>query len=893
VATTAQTIVQLSDRRVDLIRQQVLHADGRTVALTTREAQLLRYLVERSGDDVSRDELLEEVWEYKANYATRAVDVAMRRLRSKVEPTPRQPVHLIAVHGVGYRFVPPAEEPPRFATPAPPPARTTNLRPERSTFVGRQAELSRVGERLSSGSRLITILGPGGVGKTRLAHAAARLALQACDAVWVVDLTDARDTAGLLAAVGKTLSIPLTQRGDDAKLVDDVGQALASRGRLLLVFDNFEHLVDHARNAVARWMELAPRASLLVTSRERLRVRGEDVLPLEPLALDEARELFVDRARAAGADLGRADHPAIDRVIERLDRLPLAIELAATRARVLSLEQLEDRLSRRFKLLSGTQGVLPSRQSALRNAIDWSWDLLDEHERSALAQCSVFVGGFSLEAAEEVLEVPDDAPWTLDLVEALRDKSLLRVYEPDELPGELRFGMYESIREYAREKLEAMGGLERARERHANWMLLYAAGLAARVDGPGGLANFLMLAVETDNLLAVERRRAEADPRQALEAVLCLAPVLSVRGPTSRYRRLLDRALQRARALDDAPSRARLHLDRATLLRIGGQLDEARLDIGETLTIMRESSSPVEVDALSRLAMINSDQSRFDESEVITQTALHMARDLRLHRLTGVLLSQLASCAQVRGRVEQAEALALEAVAKQLEVGDERGLASTYSNLGALYAEAGRLEEAEEHIQRALRLHRTWGDRRGQATSLVHLGSLQVRRGRLREASATIDEAHRIYREVGYARFGALSQLNGATVRWALGERDTAEPAIRDAIAVFRRSGDPLLEAMAMTYLAALLASRGDLDEAEGTLEACDERMHGMHTRQAAGVRLVADGFVQMARARAQPDHAEAAAWRESAERIARDGSSSSVLGIQFMARLLQQELQR
>ena len=888
---SVQNIVQLSDRRVDLIRQQVLHADGHTVALTTREAQLLRYLVERAGDDVSRDDLLEEVWEYKANYATRAVDVAMRRLRSKVEPVPRQPVHLIAIHGVGYRFVPPAEEPTRFATPAPPPARTTNLRPERSAFVGRQHELAQLGKRLSDGARLVTILGPGGVGKTRLAHAAAQVALAVSDGVWAIDLTEARDTAGLLAAVGKTLSIPLTQRGDDTQLVDDVGQALASRGRLLVVLDNFEHLVDTAGATVGRWLELAPNVAFLVTSRERLRLRGEDVVPLDPLTRSEARELFLDRAKAVGAELTPDDHPDVDRIVERLDRLPLAIELAAPRARVLSLEQLEDRLSKRFKVLASTQHVINQRQSTLRNAIDWSWDLLDAHERSALAQCSVFVGGFSLEAAEEVLEVPDDAPWTLDLVEALRDKSLLRVYDPDELPGELRFGMYESIREYARDKLEATGGLERAHERLAIWVLQHTAGLAAKVDGHGGLANFLMLAVETDNLLAVERRRAATDPRQALEAVLCLAPVLSVRGPTTRYRSLLDRALERAQALEDAPSQARLHLDRATLLRIGGALDDARQDVGEALAFMRESSSPVEVDALSRLAMINSDQSRYDESEVITQTALHMARDLRLHRMTGILLSQLASCAIVRGRAEQAEALALEAAAKQVEVGDERGLASTYSNLGTLYAEAGRLEEAEAHIDKALALHRTWGDRRGQATSLVHKGSLLVRRGSLKQALEVIDRAHRIYREVGYARFGALSQLNGATVRWALGDRQGAEPALREAIEVFRSSGDPLLESMAMAYLAALLAAQGDVAGAQSTLTDCDERLQGLHTRQAAGVRLIADGFLEMARARVADDPAEAKALRLAARQKADDGATSQVIGIQFMAKLLRQEL--
>ena len=714
---------------------------------------------------------------------------------------------------------------------------------------------------------------------------------QVCDAVFLVDLTEAEDVSGILAAVGSALSIPLTSGGDEADLVHSVGRALASRGRLLLILDNFEQLVPYAAETVGRWLKRAPRVRFLVTTRQRLRLRGEQLLQLQPMTGVEARELFIDRAQAVGAELTAHDHDAIDRIIDRLDGLPLAIELAATRARVLSLEQLYDRLERRFKVLADTQQSANPRQRTLLNAIDWSWELLDQHERSALAQCSVFVGGFSLEAAEEVLEVDDDAPWTLDLVEALRDKSLLRVYEPDDLPGELRFGMYESIREYAREKLEQSGGLERAQQRHANWMLLTTSGLAGRVDGPGGLASFLQLAVETGNLLAIERTRADDDPRQALEAVLHLGPVLRVRGPTSLYRRLLDRALERARDLGDAPTLARLYLDRATLLRMAGDLDDARRDVGEALTLSRESASEVEVDALSRLAMINADQARIDESEVITQTALHLARELRLHYLVGTLLGQLTSCAIVRGDMERAEMFAVEAITKQQETGDERGLANSFANLSTVYAEAGRLEDAADYIQRSLRIHRAWGDRAGEATTLSNLGSLEARKGELQAAYQHIEEAHARYNQVGYARYGALCQLNGAIIGWAMGRRDEAGEAFDEALDVFVHGGHRLLESMTLTYRAALQACEGRVADAEATLAACDERMSGMHNRQADGMRLVAEGFLQAARARAEPEHPEASAWRHSARQKAEDGATSQVLAIQFMAKLLKGEL--
>ncbi len=201
----AEHIVDLADRRVDLVRQAVVFPDGATKSLTTRETQLLGYLSKHPGTAISRDELLERVWEYRANYATRAVDVAMRRLRAKVEPDPQNPIHLIAVHGVGYRYVPPPEAP---VLPAPratmsPDMPRTNLRPERSSFVGRSDQLSQIARLLTGEARVVSLLGPGGIGKTRLAT---RFAAQHVDdwpgGVWLCELEAAEGLAGVVAAIG-------------------------------------------------------------------------------------------------------------------------------------------------------------------------------------------------------------------------------------------------------------------------------------------------------------------------------------------------------------------------------------------------------------------------------------------------------------------------------------------------------------------------------------------------------------------------------------------------------------------------------------------------------------------------------------------------------------------
>lgn len=887
----SNSIVQLADRRVDLVRQQVLHADGKTVALTTRESQLMGFLVDRAEQDVSRDELLDQVWEYRANYATRAVDVAMRRLRSKVEPDPSKPVHLISVHGVGYRFVPPPSDTARFDTPAPPPARTTNLRSERSTFFGRGEELSHLGRLFTDGARLVSVLGPGGVGKTRLALAAARLALQSSDGVWVVDLTDATDLDGVLSAMGRTLGVPLVHSADNIEIL---GQAMAHRGRLFVVFDNFEHVVETAAPTIGRWLQLAPTSRFLVTSRERLRVQGEHTIELQPLDDESARELFLDRARAAGAELEGANPAEIDAILRKLDRLPLAIELAAPRARLLSLEKLRERLDHRFRVLAAkSAGDGSDRQSTLRKAIDWSWDLLDEHERAALAQCSVFVGGFSLDGAEAVVELGDDAPWTLDVIEALRDKSLLRVSEPDDLPGEVRFSMYESIRAYATERLAELDPDGTTVDRHATWVLEHAQGLKDRLQGHGGLSSFLQLAVESDNLLAIQSRRKRTHPEQSLHATLLLQPVLRTRGPTSLHHRLLDEAVDQATALADDAVCAQLHLAKGRALRVRGAVDDAKQELGKALPLFAGSNSVAgELEALAVLATLNTDQGRIDEAEAIVHAALPQAEQHGLLRLRGLLTGLLAGHRLARGHVGDAERLCAEAIQLLTEAGDEVSMATNLSVMGLMCAEIGRVDEARTYIERAQRIHRAWGDLKGHATTLNSLASLHARKGDLQATLEHSTEALRLFREIGFRRFAGLTLLNLGATQWALGEPEVALQHFLDASETLAAAGDSVIDAMAHFYRASLLASRDDVMGATVAFDRGDELVRGLQYRQAAGVQLVASGFLDMARAR-QPDAPDADALLSHASDIARDAEQSPVVGIQFMGKLLAKELGR
>jgi predicted ATPase/class 3 adenylate cyclase len=330
-----------------------------------------------------------------------------------------------------------------------------SLPAERDAFVGRRDALVALAQRFDQGARLVSVLGIGGGGKTRLATRFGWSWLgDYPGGVWFCDLAPARTVEGLVSAVAQGLELPLGQEDP----VVQIGQALAGRGRCLLILDTFEHLARWAEQTVGRWLDRAPDASFLVTTREVLGIAGEQTLALAPMHADDAETLFVQRAVAAKRDFhpNSEDRAAIATLVHLLDGLPLAIELAAARVRTLPPRALLARMSERFKLLSSGGGRL-DRQATLRATFDWSWGLLPTAEKAALAQLSVFEGGFSLEAAEAVIDlgVLEDPPWTLDVVNALVDKSFVRPVS-SERAGD-RFELLSSVQAYAAEHLVTEG----------------------------------------------------------------------------------------------------------------------------------------------------------------------------------------------------------------------------------------------------------------------------------------------------------------------------------------------------------------------------------------------------------------------------------------------------
>jgi predicted ATPase/uncharacterized protein HemY len=701
-----------------------------------------------------------------------------------------------------------------------------NLPAERDGFVGRAAELHALAARLDGGARLVTVQGPGGTGKTRLVRRYAWTWLgEWTGGVYFCDLSDARSLDGVYFAVAGALDVPLGR--DDPGL--QLGHSIAARGRCLVIVDNFEQVVEHAGATVGRWIDRAAEATFVVTSRERLHLSGEEIFAVEPLSVEhDAIELFATRARAQRPDfaLSDANRPAVAEVVRLLDGLPLAIELAAARVRLLSPAQLVERMRDRFSLLAGARGAA-ARQATLRAAIDWSWDLLTPWEQAALGQCSIFDGGFTLEAAEAVLDLSSwpHAPPVMDVVQALADKSLLRTWVPAERSRydieEPFFGMYLSIREYAAEKLEASGAATKraAEERHGRYFAAFGTDDAIEsLFLKGGVRKRRALALELDNLVAACRRAAARDDGAVAAATLRVAcDVLEFTGPYALSVALSAQAL----AIEDLdpPQRARVLAARAMALRRAGRADESGAAFEEALVLHHSlGERRREAFVLLTLGNLRRDQGRLEEARALQEAALALTREVGYRRVEGQALGNLGIIHAQQSRFPEARAHFEQALAIHREVGNRYIEGIDTSNLGNVCRESGSLDEAKLLYDSALAINREVGNRRDEGIVTSNLGLLCGTLGRYEEARALYDAGLAIAREVGDRRFEGYVLGMLANLLRDQGHVEEAVTQCEHALGIHRAVGNRHQEGVILGTMGELLAKRGRFAEAREAL---------------------------------------------------------------------------
>lgn len=606
---------------------------------------------------------------------------------------------------------------------------------------------------LVDSARLVTVIGPPGIGKTRTAL---RVAIDVDRPAWFCDLSSAHSTADMCSEVARALGITLV---DDA--VISLGGRLARMKPSLLVLDNFEQLVEPGAAVVSRWLELAPQATILVTSRERLRLREERVVELPPLSEDDAAlKLFEDRARAHRPDFAvkPEQRSTLRAVVAALEGNPLAIELAAARVDVLGLEGLRERLNARLELLSrGARGN--DRQASLSAAIDASWQLLDADQQRALSRLAIFRGGFSLAAAEAV--VGSDA---LDRIQDLRDRSLVRP------PRDGRFALYESIRAFALDALNA--DRPEAERAHSTFFLELGQTQARRFHRDGGSVD--AIALERDNLLAVFERAMDAgEHHHAMRAALNLMPLLSTRGPARFHLGLLERA---SAVLPDEP--ALLH-SRGLAKRAVGDLDGAERDLLAGL----EASPDGWLYACMQkdLGVLYHQRRRIDQARARYESALLAARADDDRRLEGIVTGNLGALDHDIGRFEEATRLYTAALDRLREVGDTRLEGIFWTNVGVLEQEQGGAKTARKHYERALSLLEGSGDSRFEAIALGNLGVLEHEAGDRSAALERHEQALELLEEVGDARSEALCRARLGAVIAELGDAEAAEAQLDEA----------------------------------------------------------------------------------------------------------------
>jgi predicted ATPase/class 3 adenylate cyclase len=644
-------------------------------------------------------------------------------------------------------------------------SRPTNLPQQRTSFIGREREVAEVTGLLAE-SRLVTLTGPGGTGKTRLALRVASDQLDRfSDGVFFVDLSPIADPTLVPSAVAQAMVI---REESGLDLVDTLSEHLRDR-HVLLVIDNCEQVIESGVT-LSRLLDAAPRLTVLATSRVPFRISGERPFPVPSLEVPdntgiqgpddldrfEGARLFTERAAAVrpGFRLTAENAPAVAGVITRLEGLPLAIELAASRLSLLTPQALLERLAERLPLLTGGARDLPERQRTLRGTIDWSHDLLGPAERSLFARLSVFSGGWTIESAEAVCAHGLNAD-VLETLGALVDASLVRRVEFAD--GEPRFAMLETIREYATERLARSGDESEIRRRHAEHFHdlaeRYDPGFFFRIGGTGPEqgARGAHLDRESDNIRAALIWASDGgDVATGLRTAGALSWYWQHRGHFADGRGWLDRLLSSPDATIEPGVRIRPLLAMGDLSFMQGARDDAERAWQEAVDLAREIGDRTLLAwSLLDLADIPTWAEDYDRAEAMLQESLAAADEGGDRILASEVRAVLGRLAYFRGDFAAAAERYRQAVAAQRELGADRLLAINIGRVGDVEVEMGEFESAESHYRESLAMVHEAGNVVVTGVLLVYLAWLSSRRSDPRRTARLLGAVSRVTDEIG------------------------------------------------------------------------------------------------------------------------------------------------
>ena len=744
------------------------------VKLRPKVYEALKYFVEHPGKLVGKQELMQAVWP-DAFVTDDSLVQCTLELRRALDD--RSQKLLKTVPRRGYIFT--ADVKQQRTTPNHPAATDTFESPDRrrlssakrskklqdlpvprTSLIGREQKVSDAAKLLlRQDVRLLTFTGPGGAGKTRLAVAvAAEVAERFPAGVQFVSLASITHPELVATAIASALEIQQVANRSIPQLIADQFQ---NSGPFLLVLDNFEQVLS-AATVVAETLEACQALKIVVTSRSCLRVYGEQEFPVTPLEKDYAIELFAHRAAAVWPDfqITAENTPAVNEICSRLDGLPLAIELAAARTKVLSPAAILDRLQSPLQLLTGGALDLPERQQTLRKTIDWSYGLLNDAEQRLFRRFSVFAGGSTLEAAEAVCNTRRDLG--LDLFQGLSslvDKNLIQ--RMDRSQEEPRFAMLETIREYANERLRESDEQTATRRAHAAFCMVLAEEGNPELNSPDRSRWLTRCAEEIDNFRsALDWLFETRELDWALRLCMALFRFWDMREYLAEGRTRLEAVLQLA-GTERSKDRARILVFLGALTSAQGDYSAAQSYLEQSLTLYEDLGDEAGIGAsLNALAVSARDRGDHAVAQSYFERSLACWRMLRDRLAVARCLHNLANVAKVRGDFPRARWALDEATGIFEQLGDRSGAAWSINQQGDIARATGEMTVARTLYQRAHAAFREANDPWGMARSLTDLAYICCEEGEHFEARAAFREALAIYTELGYQR-GTARALEG------------------------------------------------------------------------------------------------------------------------------------
>jgi len=711
-----------------------------------------------------------------------------------------------------------------------------NLPIQLTSFVGREREMAEV-KRLLSTARLLTLTGPGGCGKTRLSlQVAADLLESYPEGVWLVEMAPLGDPDLVPQAVASALGV---QEEGLRPIMHTLVDFIKPR-TLLLLLDNCEHVLSSAARLAETLLRSCPGLRVLATSREGLGIAGEmaypvpslslpppeaqerDLFPVEKLTQYEATRLFIERAAFSqpGFQLTAQNAPAIAQICHRLDGIPLAIELAAARVKVLPVEHIARRLDDRFRLLTGGSRTALPRQQTLRALIDWSYNLLSSREQMLLGRLSAFMGGWTLEAAEAICQGEGIEEWeVLDLLSRLVDKSLVGFEEQQETT---RYRLLETVRQYSRERLQETGEDAPVRQRHRDYYLGLVKEAEPYLTGARQSEWLDRLETEHDNLRAA-LAWCLSDTEgvgSGLELAGALSRFWEIRGYWSEGRRWLEAALAQAEGLRRSAAHGKALLGAGRLAYAQGEDTGARSLHEESLRIYRELGDKRGI-AASLQNLGNVAEARWNPGEAHLRYAqsLEISREIGDRWGIAASLYGLGNVAYDRGEYELAHSLYEESLAIREEIGDKGGIAWALMSLGNVAWRQGEYRKARSLYEESLTIYRELGDKGGIAWALNNLGHVAHIEGEDAAARSLHEESLAIRQEIGDQGGAAASLWHLGNLALVQGKYEMARSLHEESLAIRQEIGDRAGAAASLWHLGNLALVQGEYEVARSLYE--------------------------------------------------------------------------